>query len=56
MEVLSKWVEDAWNDRSLLQDEKTREFVTSVIDLLDQGKSARDVGVYHPHHGIEVLV
>jgi len=38
MEVLSKWVEDAWNDRSLLQDEKTREFVTSVIDLLDQGK------------------
>ena len=38
MEVLRNWVEDAWNNHELLQDEKTREFISSVIDLLDQGK------------------
>jgi 2,3,4,5-tetrahydropyridine-2-carboxylate N-succinyltransferase len=38
MEILKRWIEDAWNDRTKLQDDKTREFITSVIDLLDQGK------------------
>ncbi|MEO5673356.1 MAG: 2,3,4,5-tetrahydropyridine-2,6-dicarboxylate N-succinyltransferase [Chitinophagales bacterium] len=38
MEILRKWIEDAWNDRMLLQDAKTKEFVTGVIELLDLGK------------------
>ncbi|MEO6166120.1 MAG: 2,3,4,5-tetrahydropyridine-2,6-dicarboxylate N-succinyltransferase [Chitinophagales bacterium] len=38
MEILRTWIEDAWNNRALLQDEKVKEFVTSVIELLDQGK------------------
>lgn len=38
MEVLKKWTEDAWEDRSLLKDEKVKQFIESVIDLLDEGK------------------
>lgn len=38
MEILRTWIEDAWNNRTLLQDEKVKEFVSSVIELLDQGK------------------
>lgn len=38
MEVLRSWIENAWDDRSILQDEKVKEFVESVIELLDQGK------------------
>ncbi|HYV93378.1 MAG TPA: 2,3,4,5-tetrahydropyridine-2,6-dicarboxylate N-succinyltransferase [Chitinophagales bacterium] len=38
MEILHQWIEDAWNDRTLLQDEKVKEFVRSVIELLDTGK------------------
>lgn len=38
MEILKSWIEDAWNDRTKLQDEKVKEFVTSVIELLDQGR------------------
>lgn len=38
MEILRQWIEDAYNDRALLQDEKVKEFVKNVIDLLDTGK------------------
>lgn len=38
MEILKTWIEDAWSNRSLLEDEKVKEFITSVIELLDQGK------------------
>jgi 2,3,4,5-tetrahydropyridine-2-carboxylate N-succinyltransferase len=38
MEILRTWIEDAWHDRSLLRDEKIKDFIASVIGLLDQGK------------------
>ena len=38
MEILKKWIEDAWENRTLLQDEKVKEFISSVIELLDQGR------------------
>ncbi len=38
MEILKSWIEDAWNDRSKLQDEKAKEFVRNVIQLLDEGR------------------
>lgn len=38
MEILRSWIEDAWQNRDLLKDEKVQEFVCSVIELLDQGK------------------
>ena len=38
MEILKKWIEDAWENRAMLQDEKVKEFISSVIELLDQGR------------------
>lgn len=38
MEILKKWIEDAWENRAMLQDEKVKEFIYSVIELLDQGR------------------
>src|SRR5258706_15812282 len=38
MEILHQWIEDAWNDRTLLQDEKMKQTVRDVIDVLDKGK------------------
>ncbi|MBK9730120.1 MAG: 2,3,4,5-tetrahydropyridine-2,6-dicarboxylate N-succinyltransferase [Chitinophagaceae bacterium] len=38
MEILNTRIEDAWNNRALLQDEKIKELVNTVIELLDQGK------------------
>lgn len=38
MEILKKWIEDAWENRGLLKDEKVNEFIASVIELLDQGR------------------
>ncbi|MCY7409785.1 MAG: 2,3,4,5-tetrahydropyridine-2,6-dicarboxylate N-succinyltransferase, partial [Chitinophagales bacterium] len=38
MEILKSWIEDAWNDRTKLQDEKVKEFVRNVIELLDEGR------------------
>ncbi len=38
MEILKRWIEDAWDNRALLQDEKVKEFISSVIELLDQGR------------------
>lgn len=38
MEILRERIEDAWNDRTKLQDEKVKHAVLSVIELLDQGK------------------
>jgi len=37
MNSLQRIIEDAWNDRSLLQEEKTINAIREVIDLLDQG-------------------
>jgi 2,3,4,5-tetrahydropyridine-2-carboxylate N-succinyltransferase len=38
MEIMSTWIQDAWNDRSKLQDEKVKEYISGVIQLLDEGK------------------
>jgi 2,3,4,5-tetrahydropyridine-2-carboxylate N-succinyltransferase len=38
MEILKKWIEDSWENRAMLQDEKVKEFIYSVIELLDQGR------------------
>lgn len=37
MEILQERIEDAWNDRMKLQNEKVKQAVSSVIELLDQG-------------------
>ncbi|MDP6922779.1 MAG: 2,3,4,5-tetrahydropyridine-2,6-dicarboxylate N-succinyltransferase, partial [Lutibacter sp.] len=37
METLRKSIENAWGDRSLLQEDSTREAIRSVVDLLDTG-------------------
>lgn len=38
MEQLQKIIEAAWNDRTLLQDNKTLEAIKTIIDLLDKGE------------------
>ena len=37
-EKLKKIIEEAWKDRSLLNEVATREAIHSLIDLLDKGK------------------
>ena len=59
MEILRKWIEDAWNDRSLLQDEKIKRFIESVIELLDQGKiriAEKIDGAWQTHEWIKKAV
>ncbi len=38
MKMLRERIEGAWNDRTMLQDEKVKRAVSNVIELLDQGK------------------
>ena len=37
MEQLQQIIKNAWNDRSLLQDNTTLEAIREVIELLDKG-------------------
>jgi 2,3,4,5-tetrahydropyridine-2-carboxylate N-succinyltransferase len=59
MEILKNWIEDAWDNRDLLRDEKTKEFIASVIDLLDQGKirvSEKINGQWQTHDWIKKAI
>jgi 2,3,4,5-tetrahydropyridine-2-carboxylate N-succinyltransferase len=59
MEILRKWVEDTWDDRSLLDDEKVRQFITDVIRLLDEGKirvAEKTDGTWQTHEWIKKAI
>jgi 2,3,4,5-tetrahydropyridine-2-carboxylate N-succinyltransferase len=38
MKSLQEIIENAWNDRALLKEDKTQEVIRQVVDLLDEGK------------------